>query len=97
MRCTPFDWLTFLLAASPLPGAVYAMEELGGEGGRWQLPAAILRPHLSVETLAIPCRAPSSPQIADRLRIAQDEDLRALRLRRRASASGRRADVSSFR
>ncbi len=38
----PFDWLTFLLAGFASTGAVYAMEKLGGEGTRWQLPATIL-------------------------------------------------------
>src|ERR1700709_1076081 len=38
----PFDWLTFALAGFASTGAVYAMEELGAEGGQWQLPAAIL-------------------------------------------------------
>src|SRR5277367_1349678 len=38
----PFDWLTFVLGGFASVGVVYAMEKLGGEGGRWQLPAAIL-------------------------------------------------------
>jgi EmrB/QacA subfamily drug resistance transporter len=38
----PFDWLTFLLCGFASAGAVYAMEALGGEGGHWQLPGAIL-------------------------------------------------------
>jgi EmrB/QacA subfamily drug resistance transporter len=38
----PFDWLTFLLGGFASAGAVYAMEELGGDGGHWQLPSAIL-------------------------------------------------------
>jgi EmrB/QacA subfamily drug resistance transporter len=38
----PFDWMTFLLGGFASSGAVYAMESLGGEDGRWQLPAAIL-------------------------------------------------------
>lgn len=38
----PFDWLTFLLGGFASAGAVYAMEALGGEGGHWQLPGAIL-------------------------------------------------------
>ena len=38
----PFDWLTFLLGGFASAGAVYAMEELGGEGRRWQGPGAIL-------------------------------------------------------
>ncbi len=38
----PFDWLTFVLGGFASVGVVYAMEKLGGEGGRWQLPATIL-------------------------------------------------------
>jgi EmrB/QacA subfamily drug resistance transporter len=38
----PFDWITFLLGGFASAGAVYAMEELSGEGGRWQFPATIL-------------------------------------------------------
>jgi EmrB/QacA subfamily drug resistance transporter len=38
----PFDWLTFALAGFASTGAVYAMEKLGADGGRWQLPATIL-------------------------------------------------------
>lgn len=38
----PFDWLTFLLGGFASAGVVYAMEEIGGEGGHWQLPVAIL-------------------------------------------------------
>jgi EmrB/QacA subfamily drug resistance transporter len=38
----PFDWLTFLLGGFASVGAVYAMEEIGGEGGHQQLPVAIL-------------------------------------------------------
>ena len=49
----PFDWLTFLLGGFASAGAVYAMEELGGEGGRWQLPAAILVLRLLSGTVAI--------------------------------------------
>jgi len=49
----PFDWLTFLLGGFASAGAVYAMEELGGEGGRWQLPAAILVLSLLSGTVAI--------------------------------------------
>jgi EmrB/QacA subfamily drug resistance transporter len=37
-----FDWQTFLLGGFASAGAVYAMEELGGDGGHWQLPSAIL-------------------------------------------------------
>ncbi|MFZ1085848.1 MAG: MFS transporter, partial [Terracidiphilus sp.] len=38
----PFDWRTFLLGGFASAGAVYAMEELGGEGGHWQLSGLIL-------------------------------------------------------
>jgi EmrB/QacA subfamily drug resistance transporter len=38
----PLDWPTFLFAGFASTGAVYAMEKLGGEGGRWQLPVTIL-------------------------------------------------------
>jgi EmrB/QacA subfamily drug resistance transporter len=38
----PFDWLTFLLGGFASAGAVYAMEELGGDGGHWQLPGLTL-------------------------------------------------------
>jgi EmrB/QacA subfamily drug resistance transporter len=38
----PLDWSTFLFAGFASTGAVFAMEKLGGEGGRWQLPVAIL-------------------------------------------------------
>jgi EmrB/QacA subfamily drug resistance transporter len=38
----PFDWTTFLLGGFASTGAVYAMEKLGGDGGSWQLPSAIL-------------------------------------------------------
>jgi EmrB/QacA subfamily drug resistance transporter len=38
----PLDWTTFLLAGFASTGAVFAMEKLGGEGGRWQFPVAIL-------------------------------------------------------
>jgi len=38
----PLDWPTFLFAGFASTGAVFAMEKLGGEGGRWQLPVAIL-------------------------------------------------------
>jgi EmrB/QacA subfamily drug resistance transporter len=38
----PFDWLTFLLGGFASAGTVYAMEELGGEGGRWRFAATIL-------------------------------------------------------
>ena len=38
----PFDWLTFILGGFASAGVVYAMEELGGEGGQWKLPATIL-------------------------------------------------------
>ncbi len=38
----PFDWLTFLLGGFASAGTVYALEKLGGEDGRWQLPGVIL-------------------------------------------------------
>ena len=38
----PFDWLTFLLGGFASAGTVYAMEDLGGDGGHWQFPTAIL-------------------------------------------------------
>jgi len=38
----PFDWLTFLLGGFASAGTVYALEKLGGEGGHWPLPAAVL-------------------------------------------------------
>jgi EmrB/QacA subfamily drug resistance transporter len=38
----PLDWPTFLFAGFASTGAVFAMEKLGGEGGRWQLPVTIL-------------------------------------------------------
>jgi EmrB/QacA subfamily drug resistance transporter len=38
----PFDWLTFLLGGFASAGFVYALEELGGGGGHWQLPCVIL-------------------------------------------------------
>jgi EmrB/QacA subfamily drug resistance transporter len=38
----PLDWPTFLFAGFASTGAVFAMEKLGGQGGRWQLPVAIL-------------------------------------------------------
>jgi EmrB/QacA subfamily drug resistance transporter len=38
----PFDWTTFLLGGFASTGAVYAMEKLGGDGGSWQMPSAIL-------------------------------------------------------
>jgi EmrB/QacA subfamily drug resistance transporter len=38
----PFDWPTFLFAGFASTGAVYAIEKLGGEGERWQLPATVL-------------------------------------------------------
>ena len=37
-----FDWITFVLAGFASAGAVYAMEELGGEGVAWQLPSLVL-------------------------------------------------------
>jgi len=49
----PFDWLTFLLGGFASAGAVYAMEELGGEGGHWQLPGAILALSLLSGTVAV--------------------------------------------
>ena len=48
-----FDWLTFLLAGFASTGAVYAMEKLGADGVRWQLPAAILALSLLSGALAI--------------------------------------------
>jgi EmrB/QacA subfamily drug resistance transporter len=48
-----FDWLTFLLGGFASGGAVYAMEELGGEGGHWQVPFAILTLSLMSGTVAI--------------------------------------------
>jgi EmrB/QacA subfamily drug resistance transporter len=38
----PLDWPTFLFAGFASTGAVFAMEKLGGEGVRWQLPVTIL-------------------------------------------------------
>ncbi len=38
----PFDGSTFLLGGFASAGVVYAMEELGGDGGHWQLPSLIL-------------------------------------------------------
>jgi EmrB/QacA subfamily drug resistance transporter len=38
----PFDWLTFFFGGFASAGAVYAMEELGGEQGHWQIPGTIL-------------------------------------------------------
>ena len=38
----PFDWFTFLLGGFASAGAVFALEKLGVEGVRWQLPATIL-------------------------------------------------------
>ena len=49
----PFDWLTFLLGGFASAGAVYAMEELGGEAGSWRLPAAILALSLLSGTIAV--------------------------------------------
>lgn len=49
----PFDWSTFLLGGFASAGAVYALEELGGEGGRWQLPGAILALSLLSGLLAV--------------------------------------------
>jgi EmrB/QacA subfamily drug resistance transporter len=49
----PFDWLTFLLGGFASAGAVYAMEQLGGEGGRWQFPATILTLSLLSGAVAI--------------------------------------------
>jgi EmrB/QacA subfamily drug resistance transporter len=49
----PFDWLTFLLGGFASAGVVYAMEELGGEGGQWRLPATILALSLVSGAVAI--------------------------------------------
>jgi EmrB/QacA subfamily drug resistance transporter len=49
----PFDWSTFLLGGFASAGAVYAMEELGGEGGHWQLPGGILALSLLSGTAAV--------------------------------------------
>ena len=49
----PFDWLTFLLGGFASAGTVYAMEELGGEGGHWQLPGIILVLSLLSGTAAV--------------------------------------------
>lgn len=49
----PFDWLTFLLGGFASAGTVYALEELGGEGGHWRFPAAILVLSLLSGTVAI--------------------------------------------
>ncbi len=49
----PLDWPTFLFAGFASTGAVYAMEKLGGEGGRWQLPVTILALSLLSGGLAI--------------------------------------------
>lgn len=38
----PFDWLTFLLGGFASAGTVYALEELGGEGGAWRFAASML-------------------------------------------------------
>jgi EmrB/QacA subfamily drug resistance transporter len=48
-----FDRLTFVLAGFASAGAVYAMEKLGGEGGQWQLPAAVLALSVLSGTIAI--------------------------------------------
>jgi len=37
----PFDWITFLFAGIASTGAVYAMENLGGDGARWQRSAVL--------------------------------------------------------
>lgn len=49
----PFDWLTFALGGFASTGVVYAMEKLGGEGGRSQGPALILALSLLSGGLAI--------------------------------------------
>jgi len=49
----PFDWLTFLLGGFASAGAVYALEELGGEAGEWRGPAAILALSLLSGTVAV--------------------------------------------
>lgn len=49
----PFDWLTFLLGGFASAGTVYALEKLGGEGGRWLLPAAVLALSLSSGIVAV--------------------------------------------
>jgi EmrB/QacA subfamily drug resistance transporter len=69
----PFDWLTFLLGGFASAGAVYAMERLGGETGRWQLPAAILALSLLSGALAV--------LIARRNRAASLIDFESMRLK----------------
>jgi EmrB/QacA subfamily drug resistance transporter len=56
----PFDAPTFVLGGFASAGTVYAMEELGGEGGHWQLPSAILALSLlsGVVAVAIARRRP---------------------------------------
>jgi EmrB/QacA subfamily drug resistance transporter len=49
----PFDWTTFLLGGLASTGAVYAMEKLGGDGDRWQVPAGILALSVLSGTAAI--------------------------------------------
>jgi EmrB/QacA subfamily drug resistance transporter len=49
----PFDWQTFLLGGFASASFVYAMEELGGESGSWQLPGLILALSLLSGTAAI--------------------------------------------
>jgi EmrB/QacA subfamily drug resistance transporter len=49
----PFGWLTFLLGGFASAGAVYAMEEFGGEGGHWRLPSIILVLSLISGTVAV--------------------------------------------
>jgi MFS family permease len=49
----PFDWATFLLGGFASAGAVYAMEELGGDAGHWQIPTAILVLSLLSGTVAV--------------------------------------------
>jgi len=56
----PFDAPTFVLGGFASAGTVYAMEELGGEAGHWELPSAILALSLlsGVVAVAIARRRP---------------------------------------
>jgi EmrB/QacA subfamily drug resistance transporter len=49
----PFEWITFVLAGLASTGAVVAMEQLGGEGARWRLPAWILAGSVLCGVLAL--------------------------------------------
>ena len=51
----PFDWLTFVLGGFASTGTVYAIEELGGEGGHWLIPASILTLSLLSGVIARRC------------------------------------------